>query len=300
MNHSDFSLKKEFTQFLTIEKRLAKSTISAYQNDLRLFFKYLAQCKIHFKKATAQIVMNYFLKRLEESVSHRTIARILVSIRLFFNFALVEKMIDENPTEHLNSPKFQFLLPNYLTIEELEQLINAPNILSYSGLRDRAMLELMYSAGIRVSEVVDLTINNIYMKDQFLLICGKGGKERLVPVGLTATKLLNKYLHNVRPILMKKQEHSYVFVNAKQGKPITRKGIWKLIKGYAKACNIKKNVTPHTLRHSYATHLMHGGADLRSIQELLGHANISTTQIYTHLDKSELKKIHQTFHPFGK
>lgn len=293
-------LNKDFIQFLRLEKGLAKNTIMSYNSDLRIFTNYLIECNIDFKKVTAQQITTYFIKRLDEQVSSKTLARILVSIRLFYNFALLEKKIEKNPTEHLNSPKLALYLPNFLTIKEVEQLINTPNSNTHAGFRDKTMLELMYSSGLRVSEVVDLTINTVYLDDRFLLIRGKGGKERIVPIGMPSAKLLNQYLREIRPFIMKKQDHPYIFVNIKQGKPLTRKGIWKLIKQHTKTSGITKNVKPHTLRHSFATHLLEGGADLRSIQELLGHTNISTTQIYTHLDKNELKKVHEKYHPYGK
>ncbi|MDH4129073.1 MAG: site-specific tyrosine recombinase XerD [Spirochaetota bacterium] len=293
-------LFKKFKYFIKIEKALATTTVTDYLRDLKFFFNFLDNNKINFKNVTDKEIVNFFLERLNKNISYRTLARTLVSIKHFYNFAVLESVLEINPTENLSSPKFQVNLPDYLTLDEVEKLISKANELSNAGLRDKTMMELMYSAGLRVSEIVNLTVNSIYLKDQFLLIQGKGKKERLVPIGSFATNLLKKYLYTYRPLLMKNNEHSFVFVNVKQGKPITRKGIWKLIKQYAKECDIKKNIKPHILRHSYATHLLQGGADLRSIQELLGHANISTTQIYTHRDNNDLKKVHGQFHPFGK
>ncbi len=293
-------LFKRFIQFLKIEKRLSRNSIDAYHSDLKLFFSYLDHSKTDFLKVTSEDLITYFIARIDDSTAPKTLARFLVSLKLFYNFAIIENAIDKSPTENLKTPRLTLSLPDYLTVEEMEGLINSPNLKTYKGIRDKTMMEVMYSGGLRVSEVVEMTINSVYLEDAFLLIHGKGGKERLVPIGPPSQKLLREYINVIRPVLMKKQEHSYVFVNSKQGKPITRKGIWKLIKGYAKLCHIHKNVTPHTFRHSFATHLLQGGADLRSIQELLGHENISTTQIYTHRDIEELQKVHQTFHPYGE
>ncbi len=291
--------KRNFSQFLRIEKGLTKNTIQAYQNDLKIFFSFLATANIGFTEVVSGDIINYIVQRMDESVTPKTMARVLVSIRLFYNFAVLEKVIKENPTEHLKNPKITETIPEYLSLQEVERLINIPDILTNRGSRDKTMLELMYSAGLRVTEVVNLTINSIFLDEQFLLIQGKGEKERLVPLGKACVRLLKNYLYVVRPSMLRKQQHPFVFVNAKQGKPITRKGIWKLIKSYAQQANIPKNVKPHSLRHSFATHLLQGGADLRTIQELLGHANISTTQIYTHRDHQELKHIHQKYHPMG-
>ncbi|MDH5682134.1 MAG: site-specific tyrosine recombinase XerD [Spirochaetota bacterium] len=288
-----------FHQFIHIEKRLARSTVYSYDKDLTLFFHYLDSLDKDFLDVTAQDIVSYFVFRLEHEMSSKTIARNLVSLRLFYNFLVMEKVLESNPTEFLNRPRISVTLPEYLSVNEVERLVMACDNSTHKGTRDRAMIELMYSAGLRVSETVGLTVNSLYLDEGYLLILGKRGKERLVPVGSQAIRLLEDYLLVSRPALMKNQNHPFVFVNVKQGKGISRKGVWKLIKEYALKAGISKNVKPHTLRHSYATHLLEGGADLRSIQELLGHENISTTQIYTHRDKSALKKVHERFHPYG-
>ncbi len=280
---------REFFRYLTIERGLAKNTILSYKNDLNKFFEYISLYKIDFTNVNQQNIVNYFIKRLDEKLSPKTISRILSSIRLFYNFAVIEGIIKVNPTIHVKNPKTINSLPNFLSVKEVNMLISYPDINSYAGFRDRTIMELIYSGGLRVSELVTLTVNAINIDEQFLMLLGKGSKERLVPIGSICTKLIKEYLNIVRPILMKRQIHPFVFVNVKHGKPISRKGIWMLIKNYSLKCGLKKEISPHSLRHSYATHLLQGGADLRTIQELLGHKNITTTQIYTHFEKKRIK-----------
>ncbi len=300
LNNEQLKPLKDFIHFLKYDRRLSENTISSYQSDLKFFLNYLKEHNIDYLKATNLNITDYLILRLGETICHKTIARFIGSIRHFYKYLLMEKEIQTNPTENIRTPKLAQLFPDFLSIQDMEKLLNTPDPTTEKGIRDKTMMELMYSAGLRVSEVVGLKINSIYFDERYLLILGKGDKERFIPLGSHAHSLLKDYVEHTRPLLMKKNIHPYVFVNAKQGKPISRKGIWKIIKEYSILCGITKNITPHTFRHSFATHLLEGGADLRSIQELLGHANIATTQIYTHLDNSELKRVHDLFHPMNQ
>lgn len=293
-------LYKKFRQYLKIEKRLTKNTLDSYSSDLKLFFNYLDQNELDFSKINSNDIIAYFLKKIDSQISNRSVARFLVSIRLFYKLAELEGEILENPCSNIKNPKQESTLPGFLSLDEVDRLISQCKVETNIGIRDRAMIELLYSAGLRVSELINLKIHFVYFDEKFIIVEGKGSKERAVPVSDIALKYLSEYLNIARPLMIKKVSHPFVFVNAKQGKPISRKGVWKIVKDYALSAGIKKSVTPHTLRHSFATHLLHNGADLRSIQELLGHENLSTTQIYTHLDEKELKEIHRKFHPLSK
>ncbi len=302
MNPSEISedlnvLLIRFLDFLYLERNLSLNTVKSYRIDLNLFFAYVeSKSRPSLRDVDQNLIIDYFSFARRTGLSHRTISRYLSSIRSFYKFLIDEDVVQKNPAVNLNSPKKGINLPEYLTLEEVELLLSMPKENTVLGLRDRTIIELMYSCGLRVSEVVDLKITSADFNRGCILIFGKGKKERLVPFGEKAKKLLDRYIKWARGILLKGRISESLFLNFR-GEPLSRKGMWKIIKGYARETGIKKNIKPHILRHSFGTHLIQNGADLRAVQELLGHADISTTQIYTHLDKGTLIDVHRRHHP---
>jgi len=288
-----------YYDYLYLEKGLSKNSVDAYKSDIMLFLNYLESQNIDPLNPGYRSIIEYLSFCRKTGISSRTAARYLSAIRSFYNFMIKEGIIDIDPLAKVESPKITMYLPEYLTIEEVELLLSSVDDNSPAGIRDKAILELMYSSGLRISEVVNLDINHVDMEEKFLLILGKGSKERVVPFGEKAYILLERYVNEARPILLKKKLTSALFLNYR-GERLSRKGIWKMIKAYARKTGIKKNIKPHTLRHSFATHMIQNGADLRMVQELLGHSDISTTQIYTHLDKGTLIDIHRKYHPINQ
>lgn len=303
----EFNLyKKLFVNYLRIEKSLSENTISSYSFDLDKFFSYLVEVKlISFVKKIKDDDVSDFLKfiqskgsKLDKKYSEKSVSRIISSLKTFFKYLESENIIDINPLANIDSPRSSRLLPEVLSIEETEKILSFPDVTDKLGLRDKALLETMYASGLRVSEAINLEIANIFFKDEFIRVFGKGSKERIVPAGRTALKFITKYINESRSQLKNKNSHNYLFLNFR-GNKLSRMGIFDILKKYCIKANIKKNVHPHTLRHSFATHMLQGGADIRVIQEMLGHSDISTTQIYTHIDKDYLREIHRTFHPRG-
>ncbi|MCX7833443.1 MAG: site-specific tyrosine recombinase XerD [Ignavibacteria bacterium] len=301
----DLSAKLELYKiFLRTEKNLSENSINSYCFDINKLFSYLRdEKKISLVSQIDEQVILSFLNFIqsgenkeENILSEKSISRYISSFRNFFKFLESEQLIDHNPTENIESPKISRKLPEVLTYVEVELLLSKPDVSTKTGLRDKAILEIMYSSGLRVSEVINLELGNINFEESFLNIFGKGRKERIIPIGKIAHKWLGKYLLESRPFLANSKSKSFVFLNAR-GFQMTRMAIWLIVDKYAKLANIKKKVHPHTLRHSFATHLLEGGADIRVIQELLGHSDISTTQIYTHITKDYLIEVHKTFHP---
>ncbi len=290
----------DFLQFLKIERNLADNTVSAYGRDLEKFRRYLSSVKKEDVSLVERDDIQDYTRFLKgKNFSSQTIARNLVSIKMFFRFMMREGKIKNDPSQDLEAPLSWSKLPEVLGINEVENLLNQPALMKRNGCRDRAILELLYATGMRVSELVNLKLSDLNLKIGYVRCLGKGEKERIVPVGKIAREVLENYLAKARPVLTGKGKDSqYLFVN-KHGLPFSRQAIWKMLKKYVRKAGIRKNVTPHTLRHSFATHLLHGGADLRSVQEMLGHANISTTQIYTHVDRGRLKEVHKKYHPRG-
>jgi len=289
---------EKFLDYLSVERGLALNTISSYRRDLKIFQKYLREViKIQSWEAVSRPQINSFLlKRREEGVNPATVARELVAIKMFFRFLAQEGEIKENPTAVIETPRLWKRLPQSLSVEEIEKIIKAPLSNSPLGYRDRTCLELLYATGMRVSETADLKLNDLNLDVGFVRCRGKGEKERIVPLGKMAMRYLKDYLSEIRPALVKKSPQTYLFLS-RLGKKMSRQSIWKMIKKYARRAGIKKGIGPHTFRHSFATHLLEGGADLRVVQEMLGHANISSTQVYTHVNKERLKAIHKMFHP---
>jgi len=288
---------QEFIDYLAIERGLAKNTLQAYKRDLFQYWTYLDQRGTKSWQETEQKNILSFLMYLQgQGQTSNSISRKLAAIKSFYRFLLVENYLPKNPAELLSTPKLERKLPRVLTLEEVEKLLTTPRDRTPASLRDKAMLELLYAAGLRVSELVSLKLLDINLAMGYLKCFGKGSKERVVPLGSLAQRAISIYLEKGRPFLAKGKSSDYLFLN-QHGQVLTRQGFWKIIKKYAKEAGINKEITPHTLRHSFATHLLENGADLRSVQEMLGHVDISTTQIYTHLTKQKLKEIYDATHP---
>lgn len=290
---------QDFLHFLIVEKGLAKNTIVSYERDLKSYLHYLQTVEqITDVNHITRVHIIHFLDHLrKEGKSAKTLARHVASVRSFHQFLLREKMADQDPSVHIESPHLERSLPVVLTLSEVEALLEAPDKSKPSGLRDAAMLELLYATGIRVSELVNLNLEDLHLTMGFLRCIGKGNKERIIPIGKTALHVLEEYLQFGRPKMQSKKYRTDALFLNHHGNRLTRQGFWKILKGLAKKANIEKDLTPHTLRHSFATHLLENGADLRAVQEMLGHADISTTQIYTHVTKTRLREVYFKFHP---
>lgn len=289
-----------FLDYLRVERGLKDNTILSYYYDLSRYIEFLEKKGVTSIDEVSRDQINEFLFSLREELSPLSIARMLSSLRGFHRFLFAEKVTFANPVQLVESPKVGRKVPHTLTVEEVERLLKAPDLKTVKGIRDRAILEVMYATGLRVSEISYLKLVDVNIEVGFLKCKGKASKERLVPLGGIARSFLEKYVKEARPKLLKKKLSSpYLFVRQGGGR-LGRQSIWKMIKSMVKKSGIKKKVTPHTLRHSFATHLLERGADLRSVQEMLGHASIITTQIYTHIDRLRLKEIHTKFHPRAK
>jgi len=288
-----------FLDYIYLERNLSPHTRSAYRTDLKLCIAFLQSVQVYEpSQVDSRHILSYLSFCQRTGASSRTISRYLSAIRSFFRFLIEEGVIDTSPVRNIDSPKLVQNPPEYLTVEEVDRLLEYPDKESDLGLRDRTIIELMYSCGLRVSEVCFMKTGDVHLRDRWVRVFGKGKKERIVPFGRRACELLERYSEQVRPRLLRKKRSDTFFLNFR-GDPLSRKGIWKKIKGYARMSGIKKNIKPHILRHSFGTHLIQNGADLRSVQELLGHADIATTQIYTHLDKGTLIDMHTRHHPLG-
>lgn len=286
----------DYLHYLTVERGLSKNTVVSYGMDLKQFHLFLTEKKLtQLSKVDRTTIIAYLDKQVKEQKKKTSIARSITSLRRFFRYLMQENIITTDPMQLIELPKKEQHLPDVLSLTEVENLLATPDVTTPLGLRDRAILELMYATGLRVSEVINLKLADLHLELGIIQTIGKGQKERLVPIGDTASEWVKKYLKDARPKLAK-PTCDYLFVNF-HGAQLTRQGIWKNLKKHVLAAGIKKNVTPHTLRHSFATHILENGADLRIVQELLGHADISTTQLYTHLSKKRLAKIYQETHP---
>lgn len=285
-----------FTDYLKVEKGLSQNSILSYNQDLKKYLGYLEKIGIKEpSKVTSKDVSN-FLFDMRKEISVSSISRILSTIKSFHKFLVREKIISSNPVEFIETPKLEKKIPSFFNFDEVGRILKEPNLKEYHGIRDRAMLELMYATGLRVSEVSFLKISDINLDLGFIKCKGKGSKERLVPLGKVAQGFLQKYLDEARNKLLGKKISQYLFL-AQGGRRLSRQSIWKMLKKTVRLAGIRKRASPHTLRHSFATHLLERGADLRSVQEMLGHSNITTTQIYTHINQTRLKEIHGKFHP---
>ncbi|SDD36972.1 site-specific tyrosine recombinase XerD [Sporomusa acidovorans] len=291
------SYVNEFINYLAVERGLAQNTLESYGRDLRQFHTFLQNSQLDFiRNSNRETILSYLNNLQMKGRAVSTISRNLAAIKSFYQYLVRERHIDKDPAVNLESPKLEKKLPKILTIAEVEELLKQPNSLQPTGLRDKAMLELLYATGIRVSELINLNISDVNLDMGYIKCYGKGAKERIVPLGSIAAKCVQEYINKGRSKLVRTYEEPSLFVNH-HGNRLTRQGFWKIIKKYAMEANITKEITPHTLRHSFATHLLENGADLRSVQEMLGHADISTTQIYTHVTKNHLKEVYDKTHP---
>lgn len=286
-----------FVTMIAVEKGLAKNTVEAYSRDLIRLSRFLVATGIATWEETQAVHLRSYLSSLRhKGLSPRSIARHVVTVRQFFAFLETEGVINENPLPAFNLGSSGRKLPQTLSGDDVRKLLAQPDPQEPLGLRDQAMIELLYATGLRVSELITLQMRQINFQGNFLTVKGKGSKMRAVPFGKWARQKLLNYVNSARSKLSKGRPNAFVFIN-RSGRPLTRQRFWKLIRGHACAAGIEKRVTPHTLRHSFATHLLEGGADLRSVQSMLGHADISTTQIYTHVNGARLKEVHRRYHP---
>jgi len=294
------SIIDQFLGYLALERGLSKNTLEAYSRDLIRFMEHLEEVEGvgKWSEVTPSHIQSYMVRLAKGDLSPRSLARNLASLRSFFKYLMREKLIGKDPASLIKSPRLGRSLPKVMGRRDVEALIGAVSDSGPCGLRDKAMLELLYGTGVRVSELVDLDLDRVNMLVGTLLVRGKGDKERVVPMGEYAIEALQSYLRSGRPALAKGKPSKALFLN-RRGKRISRQAVWKILKVYASRAGLRESISPHMLRHSFATHMLEGGADLRAIQELLGHADISTTQIYTHVASSRLKEIHRKYHPRG-
>ena len=289
------NLTDQFINYLRLERGLADNTIRAYSRDLTRLALFLEKSDISPLKVSRDQIIEY-IHTLRKSLSARSVARNISATKMFFRFLVSEGHIRENPARLLETPRLARKLPNVLSTVEVESLLAKPDTATLKGKRDRAMLELLYATGLRVSELIGLKVLNINLESGYIKTFGKGSKERLVPIGGKAIEAVREYLSNGRFHFLKGANLPYLFLNFR-GRPLTRQGFWKIIRAYGKSAGIKKGITPHSLRHSFASHLLDAGADLRSVQVMLGHEDISTTQIYTHVTRDKLRELHEKCHP---
>ena len=286
----------QFIDYYWLSTGASKNTLAAYRSDLKIFNKWLAGKSLI--SVNSKHIQDYFSDRQKNNIGSSTQARILTCLHSFYEYLLANQLIKKDPTEQLSQPKLEKKLPVFLNIQEVEKLLEAPSSSSLFGQRDRAMLELLYSCGLRVSELINLSYHNINLKEEFIRIHGKGNKERVLPMGEVAIDYLMKYETNARPMLLKNgQSDSYFLSN--RGSAMSRQNFFYIIKAYANQAGIDKPLSPHSLRHAFATHLVQKGADLRSVQLMLGHSDISSTQLYTHIQNAQLKAQHAKHHPRG-
>ena len=291
---------KEYLAYLKFEKNLSPHSVNSYESDISKFLTHLSDAGISdLNEIKSNDISEYFEILRDLGISSSTSARYLSAIKGFFKYLSSQEYIEKDPAEILSARITERKLPIVLSFEEINKIIEAPDTSKLLGIRDRAILELFYSCGLRVSELINLKISDLYFDDEVIRVLGKGSKQRIIPIGSSAVEWITEYLKKVRPSLEKKlKSENIIFLN-KRGTKLSRMGIWKIVDRYVKEAGIEKEFHPHTFRHSFATHLLEGGADLRAVQEMLGHADISTTQIYTHIDKDFIKQIHRDYHPRG-
>ncbi len=286
-----------FLTYVRVEKGLSSNTVSAYRRDLVKFDEFARKRKLSLEAVGRDDLVDFLAGLYRQKLESKTVARHLVTMRNFFRFAQIQDLIPEDPSVNLESPKIRRSLPGYLRLEEVERVLSQPDAKTPLGLRDRAMLEVLYSTGLRVSELIGLRVTDLDAKVGCVRCIGKGDKERIVPVGKKALAIVEKYLRDARPKLLGRvTSNPALFVN-RRGAPLSRVGVWKILSAYGRRAGMRVALTPHMLRHSFATHLLERGADLRSVQLMLGHADISTTQIYTHVVEERLKQIYKAHHP---
>ena len=297
-NSIEYHLIDQYCNNISFKNCLTKNTILAYKSDLKIFLIWLDDNKEKFSNADRIIINNYLAYRLDNGASLSTIQRIITCIKSFYSFLFENNIIKYNPAQLIENPKKRRKLPTIITESEVMKLLDSPDVKTNKGLRDKCILELLYSSGLRISELLSIKINQISKEKKFLKIKGKGNKERLVPIGSSAMNLLIVYLDTYRSSIKNTNNIDILFIN-ENGSIISRQACWEMIQRYASISLINKKISPHNLRHAFATHLLNNGADLRTVQMLLGHASLSTTQIYTHIAKERLVKFHQKYHPRG-
>jgi len=286
-----------FLSYLSVERGLDKNTIVSYREDLNYYTNFLTSRSIDMlSKTNRNDIINFMMHQKDKGLAANSIARRLAAIKTFYRFLVRERILKTDPTSLIETPKLWKKIPETLSLNEVEALLAQPNIRDRQGIRDKAILETLYATGMRVSEAVNLKKDNVNFDIGFLRCIGKGNKERIIPLGKKAITSIKRYLEASRPAFAKNKETEFMFLN-RSGNKISRQSLWKIIKRYAREARIKKPIRPHILRHSFATHLLERGADLRSVQEMLGHSDISTTQLYTHVNRDRLKSIHKMFHP---
>ncbi len=284
-----------FLDFLSVEKGLSSNTVFSYSRDIQKLYQFFQKEKLSWLKAGEEDLVRFIHHQSRAGLSPRSMARVISSMKSFYRFLVLDGIFKKNPAVNLSSPKTWLALPKFLTVKQVETLLKQPDEESVHGIRDKAMLELLYATGLRASELITLKTNDLNLEDGFLLCLGKGGKERLVPVGGSAVKAIRQYLDDARPKFLKRPSE-FLFVTQRGG-AFTRQGFWKLLKGYAQKAGLDSKISPHILRHSFATHLLERGADLRSVQLMLGHSQITTTQVYTHVSRKRLRRAYDKFHP---
>lgn len=292
---AETDLLKIYCDYLAVEKGLSQNSISSYALDIEKLYRFIEQEKKSLLKLKESDLIKFIHLQAQSQLSPRSLARLVSSLKSFFRFLLLENYLKKNPAERLTSPSLWLTLPRVLTVEEVEQLLEKPDLKKPQGIRDRAILEVLYGSGLRVSELISLELKDIRLDQGFLICKGKGSKERIVPMGKSAVRWIKTYLQEVRPLWDKKG--SSILFLTRRGEAFTRQGIWKILKVYGQEAGLTDKIHPHVLRHSFATHLLERGADLRSVQMLLGHSQITTTQIYTHVSRERLRRIYDRFHP---
>ncbi|MFC2158261.1 site-specific tyrosine recombinase XerD [Acidobacteriota bacterium] len=284
-----------FIEYISVEKGLSQNTLLSYSNDLQKFFQYMEKEKRPWLNAREDDLVKFIHFESRSGLSARSLARLISSLKAFYRFLILDGHVKSNPAVDLSSPKIWLTLPKFLSVEDVDKLLDQPDSTTEQGQRDRAMLELLYATGLRVSELLNLKLQDINLEEGFLICKGKGGKERIVPVGLSAEEAVQLYMKQARKRFVK-EPSPFLFLSMR-GKAFTRQGFWKLIKKYAETAGMASKISPHVLRHSFATHLLERGADLRSVQLMLGHSQITTTQIYTHVSRKKLREVYEKFHP---
>jgi integrase/recombinase XerD len=286
---------RQFLAFLKFDRTLSDNTVLSYGRDMAKYFRWLASERTAWDRARESDLVRFVHAQSRAGLSPRSMARLISALKAFYRFLSLDHRVEKDPTAQLSSPKAWLHLPKFLSVKEVQTLLRQPDPGEARGLRDRAMLEVMYAAGLRVSELIGLRIDDVHLRETFLLSRGKGGKERIVPIGKAAVEAVEAYLAEGRPKFLKKPTD--VLFLTRLGGAFTRQGFWKMLRGYARAAKLTAKVHPHVLRHSFATHLLERGADLRAVQAMLGHSQITTTQIYTHVSRERLRRVYDQFHP---
>lgn len=284
-----------FLDFLSVEKGLSANTILSYGRDLEKYLLFLRKEKIDWTRAGEDNLVRFIHHQSRAGLQARSLARLISALKSFYRFLVLDGLVKKDPSANLSSPKTWMTLPKYLTVQEVEDLLRQPDDKDLHGLRDRAMLEVLYATGLRVSELIQLKPKDLNLDNGYLICRGKGGKERVVPLGKSAAVVTKRYIEEARPQLQKKPTEALFLTRL--GDPFTRQGFWKTLREYARKAGLASKISPHILRHSFATHLLEGGADLRSVQLMLGHSQITTTQIYTHVSRERLRQVYERYHP---